>query len=153
VILIFIYISVIAAISAGPGFGFSISRMLRVFMAGFFIAFSFFKLLDLEAFADSYSMYDIIAKKVRAWGYLYPFVELALGLALALNIFPLPVNYITLAVMSVSLVGVLQSVFNKRQIKCACLGTVFNLPMSFITILEDGLMIVMSVIMIIIMSF
>jgi len=151
--LIFIYISVIAAISAEPGFGFSISRMLRVFMAGFFIAFSFFKLLDLEAFADSYSMYDIVAKKIRAWGYLYPFVELALGLALALNIYPLPVNYITLAVMSVSLVGVLQSVFNKRQIKCACLGTVFNLPMSFITILEDGLMIVMSVIMIIIMSF
>jgi hypothetical protein len=51
--------------------------------------------------------------------------------------------------MSISLVGVLQSVLNKRKIKCACLGDVFNLPMSTITIIEDALMIVMSLIMLI----
>jgi hypothetical protein len=46
--------------------------------------------------------------------------------------------------MTVSIIGVLQSVFNKRKIKCACLGAVFNLPMSTITIIEDLLMIGMS---------
>jgi len=40
----------------------------------------------------------------------------------------------------VSSVGVIQSVLNKRKIRCACLGAVFNLPMSTITILEDLLM-------------
>jgi hypothetical protein len=44
---------------------------------------------------------------------------------------------------------VLQSVLNKQKIKCACLGAVFNLPMSTITIIEDGLMIAMSVTMLI----
>jgi hypothetical protein len=46
--------------------------------------------------------------------------------------------------MSVSLVGVVQSVLNKQKIRCACLGTVFNLPMSTVTIIEDSLMIAMS---------
>ncbi|RYZ78221.1 MAG: heavy-metal-associated domain-containing protein, partial [Proteobacteria bacterium] len=43
--------------------------------------------------------------------------------------------------------GVLQSVLNKRKIQCACLGAVFNLPMSTVTIIEDGLMIAMSAVM------
>ena len=46
--------------------------------------------------------------------------------------------------MAISIIGVLQSVLNKRAIKCACLGAVFNLPMSTVTIIEDGLMIAMS---------
>ena len=53
--------------------------------------------------------------------------------------------------MTVSIIGVLQSVMNKRKIKCACLGDVFNLPMSTITIIEDALMIGMSVIMLLTM--
>jgi len=48
----------------------------------------------------------------------------------------------------VSIAGVLQSVLNKRRIRCACLDVVFNLPMTTITIVEDALMIVMSMIMI-----
>jgi hypothetical protein len=47
-------------------------------------------------------------------------------------------------VMSLSIIGVLESVFNHRKIRCACLGTVFNLPMSTVTIIEDALMIAMS---------
>jgi hypothetical protein len=46
--------------------------------------------------------------------------------------------------MGVSIIGVLQSVLNKRAIRCACLGAIFNLPMSTVTIVEDGLMIAMS---------
>jgi hypothetical protein len=47
-------------------------------------------------------------------------------------------------VMSISIIGVLQTVFNKEKIKCACLGAVFNIPMSTVTIIEDLLMILMS---------
>jgi copper chaperone CopZ len=145
ILLIFAYI-LIASIIAGNtmGDGFMSSTAMRVFMSGFFLVFSFFKLLNLQGFADSYSMYDIVAKRFRAWGYIYAFVELGLGLAFALNIAPVAVNAITFVVMTVSLVGVLQSVLNKRKIQCACLGAVFNLPMSTVTIVEDALMIVMS---------
>ncbi len=69
--------------------------------------------------------------------------------AFAINFKPVIMNYVTLIVMSVSIIGVLQSVFNKRKIKCACLGAVFNLPMSTVTIIEDALMIAMSIAMII----
>jgi hypothetical protein len=117
-------------------------------MAGFFLVFSFFKLLDLKGFADSYSTYDIVARNWKGWGYVYVFIELALGLAFLTGFNPFLTNAITLVVMTISIIGVLQSVLNKRKIKCACLGTVFNLPMSTITIIEDALMILMSGIMI-----
>jgi len=51
--------------------------------------------------------------------------------------------------MSLSIIGVLQSVINKKKIQCACLGAVFNLPMSTVTIIEDALMILMSGVMLI----
>jgi hypothetical protein len=57
------------------------------------------------------------------------------------------VNIFTALLMAVSLAGVLRAVLSKRQIRCACLGTVFNLPMSTVTVIEDGLMFVMAVIM------
>ena len=117
------------------------------FMAGFFLVFSFFKLLNLKGFSDSYSMYDIVAKKWNGWGYVYAFIELSLGIGFLINFNPILINGITLIVMTVSIIGVLQSVFAKRKIKCACLGDVFNLPMSSITIIEDSLMIVMSAVM------
>ena len=93
-------------------------------------------------------MYDIIAKKIPIWAYIYPFIELGLGLSFLSNIYPLITNSITFIVMSISIIGVLQAVLNKKKIQCACLGAVFNLPMSTVTIIEDALMIVMSGIMI-----
>ena len=120
---------------------------MQNFMAGFFLVFSFFKLLNLKGFAESYSSYDIIAKKWFGWGYLYAFIELSLGIAYLMNFNPIVTNAITFLVMSISIIGVLQSVLNKRKIRCACLGAVFNLPMSTITIIEDALMIGMSGVM------
>ena len=105
---------------------------------------AFFKLLDLRGFADSYRMYDIIARRFPSYGYVYPFIELALGAAYIANIQPTAVNLTTLVVMLVSSIGVIQSVRQKRRIRCACLGTVFNLPMSTVTLVEDGLMIAMA---------
>jgi copper chaperone CopZ/uncharacterized membrane protein YphA (DoxX/SURF4 family) len=149
ILLIFGYISAVSLIASLWGNGFSGMTFMRVFMAGFFLTFSFFKMLDLKGFAQSYAMYDVIAKKIPAWGYVYAFLELSLGLAFALNYAPLYINAFTAVFMAVSLIGVSQSVLNKRQIQCACLGAVFNLPMSTVTIIEDGLMIAMSIAMIV----
>ena len=144
ILLIFGYISAISIIAATHQNTFNWMHAMNVFMAGFFLTFSFFKMLDLKGFAESYSMYDIVAKKLKSWGYVYAFIELALGFAYATNFQPIITNIVTLIVMSTSIIGVLQSVLNKRTIKCACLGAVFNLPMSTVTIIEDGLMIAMS---------
>lgn len=147
-LLLFGYITAIAILAGLQQKGFHAMQAMNVFMAGFFLSFSFFKLLDPGGFADSYAMYDIVAGKFRSWGYLYPFAELLLGLAYATGFQPLITNTITLLIMTVSFIGVLKSVLNKQKIRCACLGAVFNLPMSTVTIIEDGLMIVMSAVMI-----
>ena len=151
ILLIFGYIIGITLLVEYMNGSFALMRWMNHFMAGFFLVFSFFKLLNLKGFAESYSMYDIVAKKWSGWGYVYAFTELALGLAFLIGFNPILTNSITLAVMAVSIIGVLQSVFNKRKIKCACLGDVFNLPMSTITIIEDALMIAMSGIMLLTM--
>lgn len=133
---------------AGHGMAFmhsiSLHDTMRYFMAGFFIAFSFFKMLDLRAFADAYAGYDLLAARWHGWGYVYPFVELALGLAYLANIAPVATAWVTLLVMGFSSIGVIQAVWDKRRIRCACLGTVFQLPMSTVTIVEDVGMVLMA---------
>lgn len=152
ILLIFTYIFVISIISAQAAGGFSAMTGMRVFMAGFFLIFSFFKMLDLNGFAESYSMYDIVAKKIKVWGYVYVFIEVLLGICYALDFKPAITNLVTVVVMTISIIGVLKSVLNKRKIRCACLGAVFNLPMSSVTIIEDALMISMSIIMLFLIS-
>lgn len=151
ILLIFGYIIGITLLVEYLSNEFNWMRWMSHFMAGFFLVFSFFKLLNLKGFAESYSMYDVVAKKWNGWGYIYAFAELALGIAFLSGYNPLLTNGITFVIMAVSIVGVLQSVLNKRKIKCACLGDVFNLPMSTITIIEDALMIGMSAIMLLTM--
>ncbi|MFD2584780.1 heavy-metal-associated domain-containing protein [Pedobacter vanadiisoli] len=151
ILLIFGYITAISLVVSWQGNAISFMLFMRIFMAGFFLTFSFFKMLNLKAFAESYAMYDIVAKKFSAWGYIYAFIELGLGLSFALNLSPVIVNWVTLIVMTISILGVLESVLNKKKIQCACLGAVFNLPMSTVTIVEDALMISMSAAMLILM--
>lgn len=123
---------------------FNIERWMQNFMAAFFFVFCFFKVLDLKGFAESYAMYDIIARRWKPWGYVYAYIELSLAISYLMGFAPVLTNSVTLLVMTISIIGVLQSVLNKKQIQCACLGGVFNLPMSSVTIIEDALMIVMS---------
>jgi copper chaperone CopZ len=151
IFLIFSYITAITLLIQLFNGRFNFMQWMQHFMAGFFLTFSFFKMLDLSAFAESYSMYDIIAKRFKGWGYLYPFIELCLGIAYAVNFQSYATSLVTLVVMVLSIIGVLQSVLNKQKIQCACLGAVFNLPMSTVTIIEDLLMIVMSGLMLVLM--
>lgn len=147
ILLIFCFILVTTLLIQAGNTQFDIMQWMRHFMAGFFLVFSFFKMLNLEGFAESYRMYDVVAKKLPAWAYAYAFVELLLGIAFLIDFSPVTVNIITAVVMSVSIIGVLQTVLDKKKIQCACLGAVFNLPMSTVTIVEDGLMIAMSITM------
>ncbi len=149
ILLIFAYtisISLLVSMEAGK---IDVMSFMQYFMAGFFISFSFFKFIDLKGFAESYKMYDVIAMRLGFWAFLYPFVELGIGLSFLLNLNPFIVNSLTLLVMSLSIIGVIRSVIMKQHIQCACLGAVFNLPMSTVTIIEDAIMIIMSGMMLI----
>lgn len=123
---------------------------MRVFMAGFFLVFSFFKLLNLRGFVDAFAGYDLLAMRWRGYGYVYPFIELVLGVAFAFDVLPLVVNGMTVLVMGFGTVGVVKALVDKKRIRCACLGTVLNLPMTTVTVVENMTMIIMSILMIII---
>lgn len=151
ILLIFFYISLVTVLIQSANHHFDFMQAMQHFMAGFFLVFSFFKMLNLKGFAESYVMYDVLARKIPVWGYIYAFLEFGLGVSYLLNFSPIFTNAVTFIVMSISIIGVLQSVLNKKKIQCACLGAVFNLPMSTVTIIEDGLMIGMSLIMLITM--
>jgi cation transport ATPase len=151
IFLIFGYITAISLIVQFTQHHFDWMHWMSHFMAGFFIVFSFFKLMNLSGFAEGYSTYDVVAKKIPVYGFIYPFIELALGIAFLTGFEPKLTNIITLIVMGVSSIGVIQSLVKKTPFQCACLGTVIKLPLSKVTLFEDLLMVVMSVIMLIIL--
>ena len=92
---------------------------------------------------------DVLARPVRAYTHAYPFVEPALGVAYLARLAPVVTSIITLVVMQESVVGVTQTLLQRRRIQCACLGTVFNLPMTRVTFVEDALMAGMAVAMLV----
>lgn len=138
------FITMVASITSFREGAFDAMGFMAHFMAGFFLAFSFFKLLDLRGFAESYAGYDLLAMRWKAYGFIYPFIELALGIAYLVAPHADALSMATIIVMGFSLLGVLRALLNKQRIRCACLGTVFNLPMSTVTIAEDALMIAMA---------
>ena len=151
-LLIVIYLiagSLFIQIGIGGPHAVSAMETMRYFMAGFFLVFSFFKLLDIQAFATAYARYDLLAMRWPNWGLIYPFFELALGVAYLINFNPLLTYWLTIGIMSFSAIGVIQAVASKTQIQCACLGTVFKLPMSTVTIIEDVGMVVMAAAMLV----
>lgn len=149
IFLIFGYITGITLLVQFVQGGFDWMQWMSHFMAGFFLVFSFFKLMNLDGFAEGYGMYDIVAKRFRGYGYVYPFIELALGIAFLTGFSPVITNSVTLIVMTVSTIGVVQNLMKKSPFQCACLGTVIKLPLSKVTLFEDVLMILMSAAMLV----
>ena len=123
---------------------YSSQSLMLDFMAGFFLVFGGFKVAKLGAFAEAYGMYDIIAKHSKIYAHIYPFIEIALGLAFLFRFEVIFVSWITLLLMSVNAVGAYQGIRDKKVLMCACLGTVFKLPMSFVSLGEDLLMAIMA---------
>jgi hypothetical protein len=113
-------------------------------MAGFFLVFGSFKLFDLQGFRDAYATYDLLAKYWYWYGYIYPFLELGLGFAFLFQFGVTPALWFSLILMGFSSLGVIKSILRKQKIRCACLGTTLNLPMSTITLLEDLSMVMMA---------
>lgn len=125
-------------------------RFMSNFMGMFFLGFAFFKLLNVEKFADAFATYDVIARRSRTYAISYPWIEVALGLLFVTGSLLTVANILTAAIMSIGLVGVIMAVRKKQAIQCACLGTAFNLPMSSVTIIENSVMIAMAIGMLVI---
>ncbi|MBA22666.1 MAG: heavy metal transporter [Flavobacteriales bacterium] len=140
--LILVYIVFGAAFLQFPAF--TTSGYMMDFMGLFFIVFSFFKFLGYQSFPNSFAMYDPLSKVLPIYGWLYPFIETALGLSFLFRFKITLALWVSLFVLSITTLGVLTSLLNKNQIQCACLGTVLNLPMTEATLIENLIMIIMA---------
>jgi cation transport ATPase len=124
-----------------------IADFMLNFMGLFYIVFSFFKFLDVKGFAASFSMYDPLAKKIKGYGLVYPFIELTLGLFFLYRFQIQFALFTTIIILGITTVGVTKSLLSKQSIKCACLGSVLNLPMTKATFIENSIMMVMAIFM------
>lgn len=114
------------------------------FMGLFFIVFSFFKLLDVKGFAQSFTMYDPLAKRFPAYGKVYPFIEVGLGLMVLLRWNIQIAMFATIVILGITTIGVAKTLLDKKDIQCACLGTALSLPMTEATFIENAIMILMA---------
>lgn len=130
-------------------YGFNLNNAMYDFMGSFFIIFSSFKIINLHGFAEAYSTYDIIAKRYGIYAYIYPFIEFILGVFYIMRFQLMPASWSTLLLMIVSSIGVAYELSQKKQIICACLGAVFKIPMTYVTLAEDIIMGIMAFIMLI----
>lgn len=145
--LILIYITTAAIWIHWEDMGFG--AMMLDFMGLFFIVFSFFKMLDLDGFSITFTMYDPIAKRIPLYSKLYPFIETLLGTMLLTRFSIHVALFATIIILSFTTYGVSKTLLSKRKIKCACLGTALDLPMTEATFIENAIMIIMSISMLV----
>ena len=144
-LLILLYIS--AAGSLLHYKDWSWSEFMLDFMGLFYIVFAFFKMLDLKGFPESFKMYDPLAKRLPIYGWMYPFIETALGLMFLMRFKVNIALIMTLVVLGITTIGVTKTLMDKKSIRCACLGTALKLPMTEATLIENSIMIAMAALM------
>lgn len=135
---------------------YNFDKAMKDFMGFFFLIFGGFKILNLQKFSEAYQTYDLIAQRSKLYAYAYPFIEIFLAFLYLSDssavdvgrIWLLYANIITLVLMSISAIGVFRALLQKRSFECACLGLVFKIPMTYVTLLEDVIMGAMALYMI-----
>lgn len=146
--LIFIYL-IVGTLFLSYQLNANMERKMQIFMGMFFIVFSFFKFLDYEGFPNSFKRYDPLAKKIPRYAKLYPFLETVLGIAFLMEWYLPIIILFTLIILSITTFGVLRVLTQKSQIDCACLGTALKLPMTEATLIENGIMLTMAIILLV----
>jgi glutaredoxin len=104
------------------------------------------KLQDVESFSTMFLNYDLLARRWVRYGYLYPFGEALAGVLMiagALTFISAPV---ALFIGTVGAVSVFKAVYiDKRELKCACVGGSSNVPLGFVSLTENVMMVAMGV--------
>jgi hypothetical protein len=112
-------------------------RGMHDFMGFFLVVFAMLKLFDLPGFADGFQMYDLLAKPVRPYALLYPFIELALGLGYLASWRPPLLYAVTILVLGFGALGVIRALAKGLDVHCACMGNILKVPLSSVALTED----------------
>ena len=143
---------VIALLTLGTAYlqgNMGIGHLMMLLMGYFFLVFGGFKIINIKKFAEAYAMYDIVAMRSKVYAYLYPFIEALFGVLYLMNWGGIYRDTFAFILMAVSTYGVWKALEKKDEIPCACLGMVFKVPMTKVTLFENLFMAIMAVYMII----
>ncbi len=132
-----VLIAALEAVALTHGVSKSNFVWMHFFMGLFLCKFALLKLFNPRGFADGFQMYDLVAKKFSGYAYLYPFIELGLGLSYLSFVYPVVTYVITILVMGTGAIGVIRALRQGLDVRCACMGTVLDVPLSTVTLSED----------------
>jgi glutaredoxin len=135
----------LAASHAVSGNAFTL-RAAEWFIGFSMVVLALLKLQNIESFATMFLNYDLLAKRWVPYSYLYPFAEGLAGVLMvagALTWLSVP---IALFIGTVGAVSVFKAVYvDKRELKCACVGGASNVPLGFVSLTENVMMVAMAV--------
>jgi uncharacterized membrane protein YphA (DoxX/SURF4 family) len=104
------------------------------------------KLQDVERFATMFLNYDLLAQRWVRYGYVYPFVETGAGLLMMAGVLTWLSAPAALFVASIGAISVFKAVYiDKRELKCACVGGDSNVPLGFVSLTENLMMVCMAI--------
>ena len=150
-LIVIVGISILGASAIEWGLGgggqLNLTSWMHYLMGIFLSIFAMFKIFDIPGFVNGFSMYDLVVKRFKPYGYIYPFIELGLGLAYLSFFQPVFTYSATIVVMTIGAIGVITSLKKGMDIQCACLGTTLDVPLSTIAVVEDVGMAVMALLM------
>lgn len=133
-----------AATVMGTLDGFNGLEWIRWFMGGFMVVFGGLKLVGIEVFIKVAPLYDLLAKKFRFYKYLYPLVQVFLGLMFIIGIFQGFTSLLALVFGLSSLVGMIKVLSRRGPIRLSYLGNIIGLRFSTVSIFENTIIVVLS---------
>ena len=124
--------------------GFAMTEFMHGFMGTFLLFFAALKLFDISGFKKGFVQYDLLAKRLPFYAFVYPFLELGLALGYLSFACPLYVYGFTIGLFGFGTLGVAWALRQGLNIDCPCMGTVLKVPLSTVTLSEDIIMVVMG---------
>lgn len=124
---------------------------LTIRAAEWFIGFSMallamLKLRDIESFSRMFLGYDLLARRWVRYSYIYPFAELLAGVLMIAGVLTWLSAPVALFIGTIGAVSVIKAVYiDRRELKCACVGGDSNVPLGFLSLTENLMMIAMAV--------
>lgn len=115
-----------------------------------FIAFSMcvlaiLKLRDVESFSGMFLGYDLLARRFVPYAYIYPFAEALAGVLMITHALKFVSVPLALFIGGIGAVSVFKAVYiDKRELKCACVGGDTNVPLGFVSLTENVMMVAMA---------
>jgi glutaredoxin len=107
------------------------------------------KLMDLDSFTESFEKYDLVTKRFKPYGKVYPFLELAIGLGFLSGVAPLLTGIASTTVGVLGSISVFKAVYvDKMALNCACVGGNSKAPLGVVSMTENLMMAIMGAILI-----